>query len=113
MRTRRWDKAVIRNVADPTPWYPYPNNHDLQINIDRTGMWLYIGPSLKLKDPGGRFNLANIILFGGFIPNLFNGWDGRSRLKFKIQSKGNKSFQLDYLDVNGNLLGSSTHTFKV
>jgi len=100
-------------VADPTPLYPFPNAHDLQIIVDRAGMWLYIGPSMKLKDPQGRFDRANLIMFGGFVPNLSNGWKGATKLKFKIQSKGGKSVQIDYLDVNGDMLGSTTYPFTV
>lgn len=113
MLQTRWNYASKRNVADPTPLYPYPNNHDLQISVDRAGMVLYIGPSVKLKDPNGKFDRADLILNGGFVPSLSNGWTGANRLKFQIRSRGDKSVQINYLDIDGNQLGTSTHYFTV
>ena len=113
MRGRRWEQAALHSVADPTPLYPFPTNYDIQVYVDRVAMYFYIGPARKLKDPNGRFDHANIALNGGFIPNLSVNWTGGNKLRFKIQSKGLKNFQIDYLDANDIVLGSRTHTFMV
>jgi hypothetical protein len=92
----------------------YANNYDLRLEIDRVGMWLYIGPARKLKDPNSPFHHVNMTMLpGGFVPSLVNGWTGLTKLKFKIQTRGAKSIHFDYLDVSGNMLGESDHPFTV
>jgi hypothetical protein len=113
MRARRWDQAHHPNVSDPNPLYPFPNAYDLQIDIDRIGMWLYIGPARKLKDPQGRFHHANLTMMpSGFIPSLSNNWTGLTKLKFKT-SKGAKWINIDYIDASGNMIASSRLDFTV
>lgn len=113
MRGRRWDKAAQQNTADPTPLFPYPNAYDLQINISSDKRTVFIGPSLKLKDPQGRFDHANVTAGPTATPRYILGWKGDIRLSFKFPSKGAKSFQFDYLDVAGELLGTKVIEFAL
>lgn len=110
---RRWDKAFSPSVANPTPNYPYPNAHDLQIIVDHPAKTVYFGPSLKLKDPQGKFDRADLTAWPTAFPRTVNGWKGFTRLAFTFPASGSKRFQIDYLDVNGNLLGTSNLPFVI
>lgn len=110
---RRWDKAQHPNTADPTPLFPYPNAYDLQININPITRTVFIGPSLKLKDPQGRFDHANVIGGPTSTPRTILGWRGDTRLSLKFPGGGPKSLQFDYLDVNGDLLGTKVINFVI
>lgn len=110
---RRWDKALSPSVANPTPNYPYPNAHDLQISVDPYAKTAFVGPSLKLKDPQGKFDRADLTAWPTAFPRTVQGWRGGTRLAFRFPDSGPKRFQIDYLDVNGNLLGTSNLPFVI
>jgi hypothetical protein len=98
MKSRRWDKAKLVNVAAPTPILALPNAYDIRLEIDHQNRIAYIGPLYK-RNPQSPYFTVDVKWdkVGGQTGQQIKGYDFKTRIRFTYASKGKKLIEIQWL----------------